>query len=250
MRLYNELTTVQAHCNAPLQRPKENMDTNFEQEPEQEHEMNTIEVSLNEAERAVAETLNDKTVGKAVLDAVDELAARETEIQDLQTEIGKLQDQFTRQLADFQNYRRRTEMEIARASQYGRDEVTATMLDHYDDLKRSLEVGNHIDFDDEANASFAAFRSGIQLIYDNFTRTLEKLNVKPIPAVGELFDERFHEALMQQPASEEVTSGTILNELQVGYCVGERVLRHSKVVVAVWELTMENWQWMIKQSKI
>lgn len=194
--------------------------------------MNTQEVSLNEAERVVGEALNDKAAGKAVLDAVDELAAKESEINQLQDEIGKLQDQFTRQLADFQNYRRRTEAEIGRAAQYGRDEVTVLMLDVYDDLRRSLDAANQVESHQETHSGFNALKAGIQMIANNFAKHLEKLGVQAIPAVGQPFDERFHEALMQQPAPDGTESGIILTELQVGYAVGERVLRHSKVIVA------------------
>ena len=72
----------------------------------------------------------------------------------------------------------------------------------------------------------------MNLVFRNFQDELKRLGLREIDAVGKQFDESVHEALMQQPAPDGVEPGTVLSEIQKGYVFGDRVLRHSKVIVA------------------
>jgi molecular chaperone GrpE len=110
------------------------------------------------------------------------------------------------------------------------------MLDVYDDLRRSLEAAAAAAEEaPEATAEplFDALRDGVELVYRKFGDALGALGVEEIPGVGQPFDEAVHEAVMQQPATDEAPSGTVIAELQRGYRMGDRVLRHARVVVAV-----------------
>ena len=158
------------------------------------------------------------------------------ELARLRGEVRDLQDQLLRRAAEFQNYRRRTEAELAGARRDGHAEGALAMLDVYDDLRRSLEAAAAAAEeapDATAEPLFDALRDGVELVYRKFGDALGALGVEEIPGVGQPFDEQVHEAVMQQPATGETPSGTVIAELQRGYRMGDRVLRHARVVVAV-----------------
>lgn len=152
----------------------------------------------------------------------------------LSAEVKELQEQLLRRAAEFQNYRRRTETELAGARSRGRAEAVAAILDVYDDLRRSLEAAETAANDASVHgAAFDALLQGVELVYRKFSDALTALGVERIAAVGESFDETLHEAMLQQPADGDgVASGTVIAELQPGYRMGDRVLRHARVVVA------------------
>jgi molecular chaperone GrpE len=154
--------------------------------------------------------------------------------QRLSAELKDLQDQLLRRAAEFQNYRRRTEAELAGARSQGRAEAVTAILDVYDDLGRSLEAAEAAAQDDASRgAAFDALLQGVELVYRKFSDALAALGVERIEAVGARFDETLHEAMLQQPADGDgVASGTVIAELQSGYRMGDRVLRHARVVVA------------------
>lgn len=188
--------------------------------------LNPEHLPENNVEQDVATALDDDAeAARIAVAAVDELAQKDTE-------IARLQDMLTRQVADFQNYRRRMEAERTRFRQEGREEVVRALLDVFDDLGRSLHAAHQVAEQGEAHPGFEALRSGVEMIHGNFAKALQRLEVVAIEAVGQPFDEQVHEALMQQPAPEDMASGTVMAELQSGYKMGDRVLRHSKVIVA------------------
>jgi molecular chaperone GrpE len=176
---------------------------------------------------------NGDAAGVAVA-AVDELAAHAEEAERLRAEAKELQDQLLRRAAEFQNYRRRTEAELGQAAARGREEVVAALLDVYDDLRRSIDAAARAAQQEEAaGPAFDALRQGVELVYRKFGDALSRLGVEAIPAVGQPFDEHLHEAMLQQPApGPETAPGTVLAEVQPGYRMGERVLRHARVIVA------------------
>ncbi|MBN8587180.1 MAG: nucleotide exchange factor GrpE [Rhodothermia bacterium] len=192
---------------------------------------------VNDAEkkaiaREMATMLDDEEAARIAVTAIDELAEKDNQITALQEEVSQLKDMLTRQVADFQNYRRRMEQESARQKQFGREEVLMGFLEVYDDFRRSMEAAEKVEEQSNNQPAFLALKSGVALIFENFSKQLNRLSVETIVAVGQPFDENFHEALMQQPAPEGTASGTVLNELQTGYKIGERVIRHAKVIVA------------------
>jgi molecular chaperone GrpE len=157
------------------------------------------------------------------------------EIEQVRAENRELQEQLLRRAAEFQNYRRRTESELSSARAQGRAEAIAGLLDVYDDLRRSLDAATVAAEQDGGTPSPAidAFRQGMELVYRKFSDALANLGVEAIPAVGQPFDETLHEAMLQQPAPDQETpSGTVIAEIQPGYRMGDRVLRHARVIVA------------------
>ena len=158
-------------------------------------------------------------------DATAEAAAAVEEIQ-------RLEDRLLRVTAEYDNYRRRSVTDREEAVRQGRRAVLVPILDVYDDLARSLDAAERAAQQDAGSGSFDVLRQGIDLVFQKFGDALQKVGVVPIEAVGQPFDEAEHEAMMQQPAPDGTESGTVLAEIQPGYRLGDRVLRHARVIVA------------------
>lgn len=156
-----------------------------------------------------------------------------SEVEQLKSELEAAQDRFIRQAAEFQNYKRRTDQEKLSLVDLGKINVLKPMLGIMDDLTRSLEAASALgEGGENSNSACQSLKEGIELVHRKFSEELARLGVQPIEAIGNPFNEAEHEALMQQPAPEGTAVGTVLAEFEKGYRVGDRVLRHSKVVVA------------------
>lgn len=191
--------------------------------------------SVNPTGKETAEAMDMQEEGRdAVLEAIDELADRAHEIERLNEELSQATDQLKRQAAEFQNYRRRTEQEKALSVSLGKSLVISSLLDIVDDFERSLEATNKAEAEsgDEPSPMYQSLKSGVELVHQKLTGELRKLGVEPIDAVGQPFDEELHEAMMQQPASEGQEAGIVLTEIQRGYRMGDRILRHARVIVS------------------
>ena len=166
--------------------------------------------------------------------AFEELAGRAAKLDQVQAELAETKDQLVRQAASFQNFRRRTQQEKERNTRQAKGKVLQRMLDVLDDMDRSLEAVADVQDQDEPDyeAAYTSLREGVEMVHDKFAAELERLGVEPIEAVGKPFDENEHEAMMQQPAPNDVEEGTVLQEVQKGYRLEDRVLRHARVVVA------------------
>lgn len=138
--------------------------------------------------------------------------------------ISELNDRLMRQMAEFDNFRKRTEKEKQQMYGIGAADVVEKLLPVVDNFERGLAAMT----EEEKTTSFA---QGIELIYKQLMTTLEDIGVTAIEAVGVEFNPDFHNAVMQTP-SEEYESGVITQELQKGYLYKEKVVRHSMVIVA------------------
>jgi len=165
------------------------------------------------------------------LAAVDELADRAAEVESMRAELESTREQLLRKVAEFQNYRRRTDQEKTLLVEYGKSLVVQKLLDVLDDLERSLQAADKAAAA-HADPAYQALRQGVDLTYRKFVDELKRLGVQPIEAVGKPFDEQEHEALMQRSAPDGTPAGIVLDELQRGYRMADRVLRHTKVVVS------------------
>lgn len=185
------------------------------------------------ARQEISEQMDEESVD-VVVQAIDELAVRSTEIETLKEELEQVTNQWKRQAAEFQNYRRRTEQEKEQMVSFGKGLVIQQILDVVDDFQRSLEATSPTEpgADSESKTAYESLKSGVDLVYQKLLDELKKLNVEPIEAVGQVFNEELHEAMMQQPASDGDPAGVVLSEIQRGWRMGDRVLRHSKVVVS------------------
>ena len=141
----------------------------------------------------------------------------------LKEKIEELEDRVKRQMAEFENFRKRTEKEKTAMFETGARSVIEKILPVVDNFERGLASVPEEEKD-------GAIAQGMQMIYKQLMTELEKLEVKPIEAVGEEFDPEFHNAVMQVE-SEEFDSGVVAQELQKGYTYRDSVVRHSMVAV-------------------
>lgn len=175
--------------------------------------------------------VDDETLLTDDADAATEPSA-ESEAERLREENQQLQDKLLRQAAEYQNYRRRSETDRTAAVRRGREDVLLPVLDVFDDLRRSLDAAAQATDGEGESGRVDVLVEGVELVYRKFEAALQKLGVEPIEVLGQPFDEAEHEAILQQPAPEGSASGTVLAEIQPGYRLGDRVLRHARVVVA------------------
>ena len=139
----------------------------------------------------------------------------------LRRERDSLQDRLLRTAAEFDNYRKRMDRERRELSEYTAGEVMSEVLPIIDNLERALQAA---DADDP-------LRKGVELIHRQMLDMLRKRGVKPIDALGKDFDPNFHQAVIHE-ASAEHREGEVMEELQRGYVVGDRLLRPAMVKVA------------------
>ncbi len=141
----------------------------------------------------------------------------------LNEKISELEDKVKRQMAEFDNFRKRTDKEKNAMFETGARSVIEKILPVVDNFERGLASIP----EEEKGTPFA---EGMEMIYKQLIGELEKMEVKPIPAVGEEFDPNLHNAVMQVE-SEEYESGVVAQELQRGYTYRDSVVRHSMVAV-------------------
>jgi len=169
-----------------------------------------------------------------VIQAIDELADLGLEIERLKEELAQSTDQLKRQAAEFQNYRRRTEQEKSQSVSLGKSIVIQRLLDIVDDFHRSLEATNQAEAvaEGELSPAYTSLKSGVELVYQKLMDELTKMNVTVMETVGHVFNEEEHEALMQQPAADGQDVGIVISEIQRGFRMGDKVLRHARVIVS------------------
>ena len=193
---------------------QETSDVNTEEVKEETVENETVEETEATEEKKEAKETKKADKKKAKADKKNEA---------MQAKIDELEDRVKRQMAEFENFRKRTDKEKAMMFETGAKSVIEKILPVVDNFERGLAT---IPEDDENSA----FANGMKMIYKQMMDELDKLGVKPIEAVGQEFDPNFHNAVMQVE-SEEYESGVVVQELLKGYMYHESVVRHSMVAV-------------------
>ena len=148
----------------------------------------------------------------------------------LRLENTELKDKLLRTLAEMENLRRRTEREVTEAKIYGITSFARDMLIFADNLRRALGSLSESERE-QAEGSWKAFAEGIAVIERDFVQRLEKHGVKKLEPLGAKFDPNLHEALFEVP-SETAPNGTVVQVVEEGYAIGDRVLRPAKVGIS------------------
>lgn len=143
-------------------------------------------------------------------------------LQELGDKLAEEHDRYVRSVAEFENYRKRTNAEKADLILNGGKKVIESVLPVVDDMERALQAMT------DENA-----KEGVQLIYNKLMGILAQKGLKPMNAKGEKFTEELHEAVTQIPAAEESQKGMVVDEVLKGYYLNDKVLRYAKVVVAI-----------------
>lgn len=195
--------------------------------------MNTKENNTPQEEEVVknpeAETAQTQTEDQSnAQEAQEELTPEQQLSKDLETAqamIEEQKDKYLRLSAEFDNYRKRTMKEKAELIKNGGEKAIAAVLPILDDLERALTNMQQAD-------DVKAMYEGIDLIYQKFLKNLNQEGLEKMNPVGEAFDTDFHEAVALIPAQEEEQKGKVLDCVQTGYKLNDKVIRHAKVVVA------------------
>jgi len=168
-----------------------------------------------------------------VENAAEEVSTPETEVSPLEAmaaENAELKDRLLRAAAEMENLRKRTEREINDARTYAIANFARDMLTATDNLSRALML-LPAEARENADAAMTALIEGIEMTEREMQRLLQKNGVKPILAEGEKFDPHKHQAMFEVPNT-EVPEGTIVQVMQAGFAIGERILRPAMVGVA------------------
>ena len=192
-------------------------------EKDLEKELEEIIQEASEAENAeaAAENADEKKLTKEEEKAAKKKAKADKKDKSKE-KIAELEDRVKRQMAEFDNFRKRTEKEKAQMFETGAKSVIEKILPVVDNFERGLAAVPEGEKD--------SFAEGMGMIYKQLMTELESIGVKPIEAVGTEFNPDFHNAVMQVE-SEEYESGIVAQELQKGYMYRDSVVRHSMVAV-------------------
>lgn len=148
----------------------------------------------------------------------------EERIAALEAELAKEKKEYMFLMAEFDNFRKRTLKDKAEIIKNGAENAMRNILPIIDDFDRALQAT-------ATSEDVDAVREGVELIYNKFIKYLESNGVKEMTTTGEAFDADIHEAVTTFPAPSEELKGKIIDTVQKGYSINDKVLRHAKVVV-------------------
>lgn len=180
------------------------------------------EQEAEEMPEEMEESLHDEEI-----DDTDQLIEEQQKrINELEEELQKVKDSQLRKAAEMDNMRKRMRREREQIFQTAREAALEAFLPINDDLVRTLQAMK----ENEADSSYV---DGVQLIANKFEDVLEKHDVKRIDETGVPFDVDLHDAMLRQkPEDDSIESGTVLQVLENGYRIGDKTLRHAKVIVS------------------
>ncbi|WP_266365221.1 nucleotide exchange factor GrpE [Tellurirhabdus rosea] len=176
--------------------------------------------TTNEETQAGLEEHADNSAEELPADVTEEPVAEDKTA----AELAELKDKYLRLLADFENYRRRTSKEKLDLIANANEGMLVALLPVVDDFERamqSMETATEVD----------ALKAGVQLIFSKLYKTLETKGLKPMVSKGEPFDADLHESVTQFPAPSDDLKGKVIDELEKGYYLNDKVIRFAKVVV-------------------
>ncbi|MGN0222049.1 MAG: nucleotide exchange factor GrpE [Prevotella sp.] len=198
---------------------------------EKQEQQNSNEMTDNTFESVQAETADKCEAENNTAACEDEEACTEEQTEPAEDELTLAQkqveeykDKYLRAVAEFDNYRKRTLKEKAELILNGGEKTIVAILPVIDDMERALQNGAKTD-------DPAVLREGMELIYNKFMKSLENIGVKRIDTEGADFDTDVHEAVAMVPGMGEDKKGKVLDCIQTGYRLNEKVIRHAKVAV-------------------
>lgn len=193
------------------------------------------EILNNEEQNTDNSATNDQsTEATSTADATENAASEEAETEQTpeqllalaQAEIAELKNQALYKQAEFENYRKRTIKEKTELILNGAEKTVTAILPVLDDFERALQNMEKAD-------DVASIREGVELIFQKFNKTLHSLGVQPIDTNNADFDVDVHEAIAQIPAPTDELKGKVIDCVQTGYKLNDKVIRHAKVAVGV-----------------
>lgn len=195
---------------------------------EKENKEKDIKAQAQQPEAETKETKDSDKKEKQAEGQAEEAGAKaeekkeENPLEKANKEIAELKDKYLRTLAEFDNYKKRTLKEKAELILNGGEKTVKAVLPVLDDFERALK-----DKSDDPKA----IKDGVTMIFNKFVKTLESLGVKKIDTTDKDFDTDFHEAVAMVPGMGDDKKGKVIDCVQTGYTLNDKVIRHAKVAV-------------------
>jgi molecular chaperone GrpE len=181
----------------------------MEQEKDRIQDQNTINNNSD-----VQQEVNEAEVKEPQVSDIDRLTA----------ELADSKEKYLRLYADFENLRRRTAKEKLEYIKSANEDIIKVILPVIDDFERAQKSSANVE-------DPSVVKEGMQLIYNKLYKTLEQKGLKPMESVGKSFDPDLHESITQIPAPKEDLKGKVIDELEKGYFLNDKVLRFAKVII-------------------
>lgn len=184
-----------------------------------------IEINDENVDKNVVSEDNTENASAKADNSADEMTAEPTieeQLEAAKKEVEQYKDKYLRAIAEFDNYRKRTLKEKAELLLNGSEKAVCAFLPILDDFERAIA-----DKTEDVNA----IKEGVQIIFNKFNKTLESLGVKKIETEGKDFDVDFHEAVAMVPGMGDDKKGKVIDCVQTGYQLNDKVIRHAKVAV-------------------
>ncbi len=192
-------------------------------EKEQLTNENADNLSAEMNEEALAASLNtDESVNG--MQHLDDEVGEESEMEKLRMELEEAKDKYIRLAAEFDNFRKRTAKERMEQTLTAGREVIQAMLDVLDDSERAQKQM-------ETSEDLVQIKEGVQLVFSKLQTTLQQKGLKKMEAINQAFDADLHEAITEIPAPTEDMVGKVIDEVQPGYYLNDKLIRFAKVVV-------------------
>ena len=191
----------------------------------QNENMNEEEVKGQQASTQ-EETAGNPSDGEQKEEAAEKEMTAEDKLAAAESKIAELQDKYLRQVAEFDNYRKRTIKEKADLILNGAEKTITAILPVLDDMERALKNMDKME-------DVAAVKEGIDLIFQKFVKILGEQGVKRIETENADFNTDLHEAIAQVPAPSDEMKGKVIDCVKTGYTLNDKVIRHSQVAVGL-----------------
>lgn len=186
---------------------------------------NNIEINDENVESNVISDDNTEDTSASTDNSAEEKTTEltvEEQLEAAKKEVEQYKDKYLRAVAEFDNYRKRTLKEKAELLLNGSEKAVCAFLPILDDFERAIA-----DNTEDVNA----IKEGVQIIFNKFNKTLESLGVRKIETEGKDFDVDFHEAVAMVPGMGDDKKGKVIDCVQTGYQLNDKVIRHAKVAV-------------------
>ncbi|WP_443865987.1 nucleotide exchange factor GrpE [Leyella stercorea] len=186
---------------------------------------NNIEINDENVENNVISDDNTEDTSANTDNSAEEKTTEltvEEQLEAAKKEVEQYKDKYLRAVAEFDNYRKRTLKEKAELLLNGSEKAVCAFLPILDDFERAIA-----DKTEDVNA----IKEGVQIIFNKFNKTLESLGVRKIETEGKNFDVDFHEAVAMVPGMGDDKKGKVIDCVQTGYQLNDKVIRHAKVAV-------------------
>lgn len=184
--------------------------------------MEDKDLQQNDTVDSNVNTTTDENASGSTL--LNEPVAEENEVEKLETELKELKDKYMRLLAEFDNFRRRTAKERLELIQTAGKDVIVSLLEVLDDCDRAEKQI-------QSGADMEIQKEGVQLVFNKIRSTLQSKGVKAMESIKTDFDVEKHEAITEVPVPDKKLKGKVIDEVQKGYYLNDKLIRFAKVVV-------------------